>query len=203
MSMTKQPAKRVSAKAVETIFDIPKSNLIPIVEIATHVSPIVGLEIRLTHEKQGHQGAESESVIATFYYQTDTTTSGEIVIFIKRQHSPDKCEAADYLAFAQAGIPTPNYYGHLTGTNGEEILFLEFLPDIGINLKDVFEIREWVGLLAKISATKLPFAHFSIPEASPVQEQSANIAWWGAIAKACVGTGYNERAWGRPAGFVS
>lgn len=176
--MTKQPAKSISPIAVDTLFNISKADLFPIVENATQVGPIMDFEIKLTHEKQGHKGAESESVIATFYYKTETASSGEIIMFIKRQHAPEKRESKDYFAFAQVGIPTPKYYGHLEGINGEEILFLEFLPDIGIDLKDISEIREWIGLLAKISATELPFAHFSLPEASDIKKQPADPTWW-------------------------
>jgi len=180
--VSKQPAKRVSPKLVDTLFNISKSELISelieVVEKATEAESIVDLKIKIEFEKQGHQGEKSASVISTFCYQTVTSATGEITIFVKRIHASDTHERDDYLAFAQVGIPTPKYYGHLINPKGEEILFLEFLPDIGIDLQNAFEIRAWIGLLAQISATRLPFSHFILPEIDLNKKSTADFQWW-------------------------
>ena len=159
--MSMPSAKRSTPKTVEAIFDIPKSELIPIVENAVEDGPITLLGMEIAHETE-HKGAQSVTIIPTFYYQTARGKYGKIPIFVKRQLNATHREADNYFAFEEVGIPTPKCYGHLVGANGAEILFLEFLPEIGLDVQDEFEVREWLGLLAQISATPLPFAHFKI-----------------------------------------
>lgn len=80
--MAQQSAKRIAPKIVETVFNISKSDLIPIVENASQSGPIVDLEIKIEHETQG-KGTESKNAIATFYYQTEAKTMGMITLFVK------------------------------------------------------------------------------------------------------------------------
>lgn len=55
--MAQQSAKRIAPKIVETVFNISKSDLIPIVENASQSGRIVDLEIKIEHETQG-KGAD-------------------------------------------------------------------------------------------------------------------------------------------------
>lgn len=174
--MAQQSAKRIAPKIVETVFDISKSDLIPIVENASQSGPIVDLEIKIEHETQG-KGTESKNAIATFYYQTKAKTMGMITLFVKHFLHTDSSEVHTYQAFGEVGIPTPKFYGHRLGPNGEEILFLELLPETGIDAKSEFEVLQCVRLVAQINTLPLPFCHFSIPEPKPNKRPDPNPQW--------------------------
>lgn len=180
--MAQQSAKRIAPKIVETVFNISKSDLIPIVKNASQSGPIVDLEIKIEHETQG-KGTESKNAIATFYYQTEAKTMGMITLFVKHFLHTDGSEVNIYRAFDEVGIPTPKFYGHRLGPNGEEILFLELLPEIGINAKSEFEVLQCVRLVAQINALPLPFCHFSIPEPKPNKRPDPNPQWIHTLAE--------------------
>lgn len=161
----------------DTVFGIHKSELIPIVENATQAGPIVNIEIEVEDSMPAVEGTESESVIATFSYQTETGTRGIIPMFVKHFLHTDWGEADNYLAVAQVDIPTPRFYGYRFGSKGEEILFLELLASTQIDLHSEAEVLEWIRLVAQINTTPLPFAHFKIPEPQPNNPMIPNPQW--------------------------
>ena len=136
----------------------------PFVEQAASVSDIYTLNITIEHEKQGHLGTGSDSIIATFRYRTDAGITGTVILFVKRSHARAEQEIANYVAFMAAGLPTPRYYGHVTDRESRKILFLEYLPDIGIDHDDPFGVKAWLSMRARISATSLPVAHLKKPD---------------------------------------
>ena len=86
--MNELSARSVAPRPVDMIFNLPKPDLIPIVENAVEESPIRALEIQISHEKGWYKGGGSESVIPTFSYRTGTGQSGTITMFVKRQIDP-------------------------------------------------------------------------------------------------------------------
>ncbi|MEM7132009.1 MAG: hypothetical protein AAF702_37205 [Chloroflexota bacterium] len=113
----------------------------------------------------------SDSLIPTFSYQAAADVSGELRLFIKRQMHVESREAPYYHTAQKANIPTPAYYGHLNGSNGEEILFLEFLPECGVDEQKEAEICDLVSLMACINTAPLRCTEFKVPEPITQEEQ--------------------------------
>jgi len=161
-------------RIVDAVFDIPIPDLVPIVENAVHDGPVKSLEMRIEHEIL-NKGMSSRTIIPTFYYRTESGTTRDMTIFVKRQSKLDTREAPQYLRAEKAGVPTPRYYGHLDGSRGEEIIFLEFLPECGIDDQSEMEVRALVGLIAHINTVPLRDNHFGMPELVPREQAARHI----------------------------
>ncbi|MBC8232218.1 hypothetical protein H8E77_21950 [bacterium] len=172
--MSRQSAKRIPSRMVSAVFDIPKSDLISIVESAVHNGPVTSLEIQVEHEIL-NKGMSSETIIPTFYYRTECGTTGDVTVFVKRQSKLDIREAPEYIRAEKTDIPTPRYYGHFDGSRGEEIIFLEFLPEIGIDNQDEAEVQALVSLIAHINTVPLRYEHFGIPKPVPREQAARDI----------------------------
>ncbi len=165
-----QSAHRIPSETVDALFGIPKSELIPIIEKAAQAGPVISLEIRVEYETTA-KGMLSETLVPTFSYQTASGATGEALIFVKRQLDSEAREAPFYLEAETADIPTPKYYGNRIGSQGEEILFLEFLPVVGVDKNNAGEVREMVELIARINTAPLRCAEFTIPAPIPPEQQ--------------------------------
>lgn len=168
--MAKQSAKQIPPYRVDTLFDVPLSKLRSIVEQAIQVGPVIELAISIEHEIVG-SGMSSEIVVPTISYQTRSGAQGEIRMLVKRQLKLEHQEAQHYLAAEKAGIPTPRYFGHGAGSWGEEVLFLEFLPECGIDDQNEAEVRSLVNLVACINTAPLRFTEFKILDPGSQEKQ--------------------------------
>ena len=168
--MSKPSATKVASRTIDSLFDIPICELKSIIENALRTDPITSLNIRIEHESTGN-GMSSDAFLPTFSYQTESGISGELTCFVKRQLQTSHREAPHYLTAEKVGIPTPTYFGHWIGPKQEEILFLEFLPECGIDLQSREEVLAMVNLIACINTAPLRSAEFEITAPASTKQQ--------------------------------
>jgi hypothetical protein len=112
------------------VFGLTREQLWPIVEEIAGEA-VRSLDIAVAHRVEGHYGYSAEKVVPTFRYTTGSGRSGETIVFAKRFHKPGPQEAHHYAHLAPRGAPVARMYGALTGAEGREIIFLEFLRNAG------------------------------------------------------------------------
>ena len=103
-----------------------------------------------SHEKQGLNGGSNSCILTVRYPGRENQIRSE-TIFIKRSAEPEKAEAQKYQFLASQGVPTPRLLGVIRGGEAE-IIFLEFLPTIGIDFRDVSEVNSLLHLVAQLNS---------------------------------------------------
>lgn len=172
--MNKQSAKKIPSRNIDKIFGISKNDLIPIIEHAIQNSPVTSLEICVEYESL-NKGMRSETIISTFSYETKSGIIGDIALFVKRQLKSNFRETPHYIMAAEVDIPTPRFYGHLIGNEGEEVLFLEFLPECGIDDQNAIEVQALISLIARINTAPLRCDQLNIQKPVNSEQQTRDI----------------------------
>jgi aminoglycoside phosphotransferase (APT) family kinase protein len=168
------------------VFGLTRGQLWPIVEgIAGEA--VRSFDIAVAHQVEGHYGYQAEKVIPTFTYATRSGRSGETVVFAKRFHEPGPREAHHYAQLAARGAPVARMYGSLTGPDGREIVFLEFLmgggslmPFDGF-LRDADSFLPFLALAARFNALRPSEQHRPLLQ---VQTADDLRRWYGNAAEA-------------------
>jgi len=108
-----------------------------------------------------------------------TTLEGHVIstpLFIKKFSWKGRSEATYYRHLTQCAVPTPRLYGAIMHPDGDEILLLERLPQIGFDRTNEAEWRQLLTLLARFNTCEvtpnyLPHLH--------TYEQGGRIGgWW-------------------------
>ena len=87
-----------------------------------------------------------------------TTLEGHeirIPLFLKEFSWKGRSEAAHYRQLARCAVPTPHLYGAILHPDGDEILLLERLIQIGVDHSNEAEWRQLLTLLARFNACQI------------------------------------------------
>ncbi len=136
------------------IFNKYYYEVLPILENAAQDGTIVSYTIKEENEIWGMRGYSAEKSIPTFYYNTKSGGRGSVVIFVKHM-TCGKPEAPFFKLLSEMGLPVPKYYGHLMDQHGEEIIFMEYLKEIGVDHTNEFEVQQFVGIVARFNAVNI------------------------------------------------
>jgi hypothetical protein len=103
-----------------------------------------------SYEKQGLHGGANSCILTLTYPVVQNQFQSE-TIFAKKIEDPKMWEAQKYRFLASHGIPTPNLIGIIQ--KGEtEIIFLEFIPTIGIDFGSTWEVESVLHLAAQLNS---------------------------------------------------
>lgn len=136
------------------------------------------IEAFSSYEKQGLNGG-SNSCILTLRYPTGGNQFRSETVFIKHAADPRNTEAQKYQALASFGIPTPRLLA-VIHKEETEIIFLEFLPKIGIDFHSTGEVNSLLHLIAQVNSIQDPSDLFKpgpgIPQAEFDERVKAALA---------------------------
>ena len=155
------------------IFGLTDAELHPVVE-GLAGAPVKSFNISTTHRVRGHYGYSAKKAIPTFTYETVSGSTGCGTVFVKWFHTPGQQEAHHYAWLAETHAPVPHMYGSRSGTDGREMIFLEYLEPIGDAeacerfLDDLYHFRCFLKAAAGLNAIRPA-------EAYSTQLPSANI----------------------------
>jgi|SRR5579871_2142984 len=149
------PDAIVSPQSITPIFDLTGAQLWPILEAAIEGERIREVRIAIERQVEGYFGGCGDKLIPTIAYTTHSGLSGEITLFVKRFSWKGCSEAIHYRHLAERGTPAPRLYGTLMSPDQEEILFLEYLPSIGMDKRSVEDWRTLLTLIARFAAAPL------------------------------------------------
>jgi hypothetical protein len=135
------------------LFNVSNQQLKAIVETAVG-EPIVACTIAGRQKLEGFQGYAAEKILPIVEYRTASGSGGRITLFVKRMYGLEIAEAQQYRFLAKHGIPIPRVLGHVIGASTEDIMFFEQLDAIGFDESNPKEVREFVGLLARLNAIR-------------------------------------------------
>lgn len=130
-------------------FDLNKTQLLPILEAAVG-APLADFTVQARPAVPDASGGDK--CLLTFLYTTQAGSAGEATLFAKRCVWKGKSEAVHYRYLAARDVPTARLLGALRDAGGEEIIFLECLPEVGFRHQDEAEWRSLLSLLARINA---------------------------------------------------
>lgn len=156
-----------------SIFDIDETQLLPIGEA------ILGTPIRHCHIEGSvpiDRGGCGDKALGDLVMTTDDGQESRIPLFIKKFSWKGRSEAVHYRQLAQCAVPTPRLYGALLHPDGDEILFMERLTEIGYDRHSEAEWRQLLSLLARFNACTITPDYASHLHAF---EQGGRIGgWW-------------------------
>ena len=130
-------------------FGLNKTQLLPLLEAAAG-APLTDFMVQERPAVQ--DDLEGNKRLLTFLYMTQAGTPGEITLFAKRCVWKSKSEAVHYRYLAARGVPTARLFGAVRDAGGEEVIFLECLPEFGFHNQREAEWRSLLSLLARINA---------------------------------------------------
>ena len=108
-----------------------------------------------------------------------TTLEGQensLPVFLKKFAWKGKSEAVHYRQLAQCAVPTPHLYGVIAHPDGEEVLVLERLNQIGFNSHSEAEWRQLLTLLAHLNACAVTRDY--LPHLHPFEQGGRIDCWW-------------------------
>ncbi|MBT7186392.1 hypothetical protein HN911_03565 [Candidatus Bathyarchaeota archaeon] len=114
--------------------------------------PIEHVAIEESRPLMGPPGMAGDKVICRVTVHSQSEVVGEVECYIKRMKQGLR-EANVYHALLQRKLPVPELYGYYLDQQDREVLFLEYLPRIGISYDSEDEISAWISLLARFNAT--------------------------------------------------
>lgn len=152
--MPKQSAIAVSPTHVDDILGVSLAALRSLLADALG-DPQEICAITIEHEKQGFVGGVN-SFIATCHYRSRSDSAGKLPVFVKQaRHSGEK-ESSVIMELEEMGISVPKLHAVHVPEDGLEIMFMEFLPEIGVDPNDPFEVEEEVNLIAGLCTAPIP-----------------------------------------------
>ena len=93
------------------VFDLPSSQLQPIVERMAGGEAVASFTISIDNEVEGHYGYGAEKLIPTISYVTRSGQRGKETVFVKCFHKPEQGESRHYHRLTAAGAPIPRPRG--------------------------------------------------------------------------------------------
>lgn len=130
-------------------FGLTKTQLLPILKAAVG-APLADFTVQARPAIQNDSGGDK--CLLTFLYTTQAGIPGEVTLFAKRCVWESKSEAVHYRYLAARDVPTARLFGALHDAGGEEVIFLECLPEVGFRDQREAEWRSLLSLLARINA---------------------------------------------------
>lgn len=147
-----------SRSDVTPVFGLTKAQLRPIIDDIASDEPVVSFDVAIEHQVQGFCGYSAEKAIPTFIYTTRSGRTGRATVFVKWFHRTGPAEAHHYTYLQKHDAPIPRMYGVLTGPDGREMLFLEYLDPIGDVqackqfMDDLHQFRQLLAVTARFNA---------------------------------------------------
>jgi hypothetical protein len=114
--------------------------------------PIERVVIEESRPLLGPPGMAGDKVICKVTVHPQSGVVADIECCIKRMKHGLR-EANVYHALLQRKFPVAELYGYYLDQQDREVLFLEYLPRIGISYDSEDEISAWISLLAGFNAT--------------------------------------------------
>ena len=130
-------------------FDLKETQLLPI------GASIYGASIhscRIEGRVPLNQGGCGDKAMCDLVLTTVEGHEISIPLFLKKFSWKGRSEAAHYRQLTQCGVPTPHLYGAIMHPDGDEILFLERLTQLGFDRSNEAEWRQLLTLLARFNA---------------------------------------------------
>ncbi len=137
------------------IFNLPDSQLQPIVEQLAGGQAVASFSISVDTELEGHYGYGADKLIPTISYLTRSGQRGTETVFVKLFRKPGQGEVRHYVELATQSAPIPQFYGALTTDDGREMIFLEHLrpvADFMGMLEDEKQFRQFLSVAARFNA---------------------------------------------------
>lgn len=141
------------------VFGLTRRQLQPIVESIAGET-IASFEVTIEHEVSGYCGYSARKIIPTFRYVTASGREAEATVLVKWFNRPESREAYHYAWLARRGAPVPRVFSALKGSDGHEMLFVEYLEPVGDVLEcqqfldDPDSFRRYLTALARFNAIK-------------------------------------------------
>lgn len=141
--------QNISANA--SLFGFSLAQIKPIVEQFVPEEKLRQFSVEGERSLQGFQGYCAEKKVVIVSYLTEVGRQERRVLFIKRLFPFVPAEAHHYHYLEASRAPVAHLYGVLEGSQGEDILFLEYLERIGISRHIPEELRQWLHILADLN----------------------------------------------------
>jgi len=114
--------------------------------------PIEHVVVEESQSLSGNPGLAGDKAICKITAHSQSKAVGGVECCIKRMKYGLR-EARVYQALHQRQFPLSELYGYYLDEQDNEVLFLEYLPQIGISYDSDDEISDWLSLIAKFNAT--------------------------------------------------
>jgi hypothetical protein len=137
------------------IFGLTRSELWPVLRAASGVEHVRDFSATIDRSLRDYHGGCGDKLIPTITFTTPAGETQRATVFVKRLNWEGCSEAEHYLRLRQQRFPTPELYGVLADSQGQEILFLEFLEEIGVQEDSIEDWREFFSLMARFNALEI------------------------------------------------
>lgn len=139
------------------VFGLSRAELRPIVDSMAGEA-VASFEVTIEHDVPVYCGYSARKVIPTLHYVTTAGREGRETVLVKWFHRAESRESHHYAWLGQRGAPIPRVFGALSGPDGHEMLFVEYLEPVGDVLKcqelldDPEHFRHYLTALARFNA---------------------------------------------------
>lgn len=130
-------------------FGLTETQLLPVLE-AVAGTPLADFTVQIRPAVQDDPSGSKR--LLTFLYTTRDGAPGEATLFAKRCVWKGRSEAVHYRHLAARAVPTARLHGALHDGDGEEVIFLERLTEVGFRDQSEAEWRSLLSLLARLNA---------------------------------------------------
>jgi hypothetical protein len=162
-----------------TIFELSIEQALPALSRAAGTADLVDVVLSQTTElPEERRGYCARGLIASFTGSAKGRP-WEKTLFVKRLHWNHYHEARHYELLESYGVPVAQCYGCVEGTSRLEILFLEYLSQVGIDVADAEQVSKLLRLHARLNALGVPQSYdkdIEVPDAKQlISEWTAAI----------------------------
>jgi hypothetical protein len=154
-------------------FDLNDTQLLSIAT-AIHGAPV--RNCRIEGSVPLSRGGCGDKAIADIVFTTTKGHENSIPLFLKKFSWKGKSEAVHYRHLTLGDVPTPHLYGTILHSDGDEILFLEKLTQIGFNWQSEAEWRQLLTVLARLNACDVTSEY--LPHLHPFEQGGRIDGWW-------------------------
>ena len=144
-----------NSSANSSLFGLSSAQFKPIVEQLVSEEKLRQFSVEGERSLQGFQGYCADKKVVIVSCITETGRQERRPLFLKRLFPFVPAEAHHYHYLETSGVPVAHLYGVLNGSQGEEILFLEYLERIGIAHHVPEELWQWLRVLVELNTVVL------------------------------------------------
>jgi len=155
------------------IFDLDEAQLLPIGE-AIHGAPV--RSCRIEGCVPLNRGGCGDKLLGDLILTTVEGHEISTPLFLKKFSWTGRSEAAHYHQLARGSVPTPRLYGAIRHPDGDEILFMERLTQIGFDRHSETEWRQLLTVLARFNACSITPDY--LPHLHHYEHGGRIDSWW-------------------------
>jgi hypothetical protein len=153
--------------------DVSESQLLPI-GAAIHGTPVCRCFIKESMPLD--RGSCGDKAVGNLILMTIEGHEISTPVFIKKCSWEGRSEAIHYHQLARCAVPIPHQYGVILHPDGDEILFMERLTQIGFDHRNEAEWRQMLTLLAQFNTCEVTLDY--LPHLHPYEQGGRIDGWW-------------------------